>query len=77
MKKENKKPIKKYRAGSLTATIWKAKDEKSKAHLVVFEKSYKDKEGKWQNTNHFSMSDLPTIAKLAETSFDYLIQKGQ
>ena len=44
-------PDKKIRAGPITATIWKASEGEGKSLLVVFDKSYRDKEGNWKQTD--------------------------
>ena len=66
------RPEKKFRAGAVTATIWKAKEAEGKRFLVVFDKSYKDKEGNWKSTNHFTGADLATVGWLAKRAFDYI-----
>ena len=73
--KKRNKPVKKFKAGSVSATIWKSKEEKTL--LTVFEKSYKDKEGQWHNTNHFTVADLATISWLARQAFDYNTTNGR
>jgi len=64
-------PVKKFKAGQVSATIWKAKNE-GKAFLIVFEKAYKGKDDKWVSTNHYTPGDLPTLAWLARKAFDYI-----
>ena len=79
MSKEQKKnppPEKKFRAGPITATVWKSKDENRKTRLVVFDKSYKDKESnEWKTTNNFTAQDLPAIAWLSRQAFEYITRK--
>lgn len=48
------KPIQKYQAGGLQSAVWKKeiKDKEGKTfvvHNVSLQKSYKDKDDKWQN----------------------------
>ncbi|NQU78222.1 hypothetical protein HQ545_00475 [Candidatus Woesearchaeota archaeon] len=72
---KNEGPEKKFKAGSITATIWKAKQEGSKTLLTVFEKSYKNKEDEWQTTNHFTARDLPVVSWLAKQAFEFVTDK--
>ncbi|MFH0900555.1 MAG: hypothetical protein V2A73_07990 [Pseudomonadota bacterium] len=69
------RPEAKLKAGAITATIWKARDEKSKTRLCVFERTYKDKDGNWANTSHFSAQDVAAVALLAKRAFDHMVEK--
>ena len=73
------RPDKKLKVGALSATIWRAKTDKDKdkALLVVFEKSYKNKDGKWATTNHFTIQDLATVAWLAKKAFSYALERRE
>ncbi len=55
------KPVKKYKAGSVTATVWKNNSEKGGHKIEYFtvslERSYKDGE-QWKNTNSFRVQDI-------------------
>ena len=69
------KPEKKLKAGAITATIWKSRDENRKALSVVFERSYKDKDGAWMSTDHFGPQDVATVALLARKVFEYMAER--
>jgi len=64
-KKKTNKPYKKLSAGPITATVWKNEEIPS----IVFERRYKDSEGKWASTHRLSVHDLPVVAWLAEQVF--------
>lgn len=57
--KEKNKPIKKFRAGTITATIWKNTTPNGNTFDVIsLEKGYKNKNGEWKSTNYFNNKDL-------------------
>ena len=64
-KKSNNKPIEKLKAGPISATVW----QNDEIPVVVFERSYKDKNGKWASSNRFSIHDLPILAWLSKLVF--------
>ena len=67
---DTNKPVRKIRVGSVTATIWAQEGGFYTANL---ERSYKDKEGNWKNTNSFSVDDLIVAAKVATMAADAII----
>ena len=73
-----KKPYKKVRSGSITATIWEnevnveGKKELQKVYNVNIERSYKDKEDNWKTTNQFRQGDLPRLILVAQKAYEIL-----
>ncbi len=73
---EKNKPEKKFRAGAVTAAIWKNQTEDGKEYSTVsFERSYKDKEGEWQTTNSLRVNDLPRAAMVLNKAYEFLSVK--
>ncbi len=61
-KQANNAPVAKFRVGNVTASVWEVKSndkEKENFHNVTIQKSYKDSNDEWQNTNQFARQDLP------------------
>lgn len=85
MEKQNEKtgnvPEQKFRAGSITATVWKndiVKDGNAASfNSITLERSYKDKDGNWQTTHSFRTNDLPRLALVAQKAFDYVVTNPQ
>ena len=71
---EPQRPEKKFKAGSITATLWRSGDNGGKRHVVVFDKTYKDKEGNWATTSRFNAQEAATVALLAKQAFEYMTQ---
>jgi hypothetical protein len=75
-------PEKKFRAGAVSATIWKNKAENKEGSEVEYktisiERNYTDKEGNWQSTNSFRINDLPKAKVVLEKAYEYLVLKEE
>lgn len=75
-------PEKKFRAGAISATVWLNKGqrqsgEESEYRTISFERSYTDKEGKWQSTNSLRQNDLPKAQVVLGKAYEYLVFKEQ
>lgn len=75
MEKSNM-PERKIRSGAISATIWQNEKDTSNGKVVYktvsFERSYKDKEGKWQATNRLRSNDLPRAVLVLNKAYEYL-----
>ena len=70
------KPEKKFRVGTVTATIWKNQSKEGKIYSSVsFEKAYTDAEGAWKSTNKLSVSDLPKAMVVLSKAYEHLALK--
>ncbi|MCK4522474.1 MAG: hypothetical protein KAU20_07915 [Nanoarchaeota archaeon] len=74
------KPEKKFKAGGVTATVWKnnGTDKEGKPttfNTIAIERNYTDKENKWQSTSSFRLMDLPKVALVANKAYEYLVMK--
>ncbi len=71
------KPEKVFRSGPVKATVWSnasEKDGKSFDYRTVsLERSYKDKNGSWQKTNSFRITDLPRAELVLRKSFEFSV----
>ena len=70
----------KFRAGGITATIWKnqGKDKEGKPqpfNSIAIERHYTDKAGEWKSTSSFRLKDLPKVALVANKAYEYLVMK--
>ncbi len=74
--KEKNKPEKKFRAGPITATIWKNKLEKDGKEVeyktVSVERNYKDKQDQWQSTTSLRAHDIPNALLVLNKTFEYM-----
>ncbi|MCF7866006.1 hypothetical protein K9L67_01055 [Candidatus Woesearchaeota archaeon] len=72
-----KHPEKKFRAGSVSATIWlnqgQTDDGKETTYKTIsFERSYLDKDGNWQTTNSLRTNDLPKAILVLNKAYEHL-----
>ena len=66
MTKETKKPAKTFSLGRVRASVWENSNKEGEAfHNISFERSYKDKDGKWHNTNSYGVKDLFSLIRVA------------
>lgn len=80
--KEGNLPEKKFRAGAISATVWlnhghKSNGEESEYKTISIERSYTDKEGKWQSTNSMRVNDLPKAMVVLQKAYEQLILNEQ
>jgi len=75
-------PEKKFRAGAISATVWRNKGQNKQGEAVSYnsislERYYKDKNGEWQNTSSMRTNDLPRAAVVLQKAFEFLVVKDQ
>ena len=69
-------PEKKFRAGLVSATIWKNQGAKGSYATVTLSRAYLDKENNWKDTNSYKATDLPRAALVLNEAFKYLQLKN-
>lgn len=67
-------PEMKFRAGAVSATIWRNNGEKGSYSTVQLERSFK-KDDKWQSTGSLMLNDLPKAVLALEKAYEYLVFK--
>ncbi|MBI4983563.1 hypothetical protein HZC32_02865 [Candidatus Woesearchaeota archaeon] len=82
VEKEGNLPEKKFRAGAISATIWlnhgqRANGEESEYRTVSIERSYTDKEGKWQTSNSLRVADLPKAWVVLQRAYEHIVLNEQ
>ncbi len=75
-----KSPEQKFKAGSVSATIWQNQGHDSEGKptaykTISFERSYLDKEGNWQTTNSLRVSDIPKAILVLTKAYEHLMLK--
>lgn len=70
-----------YRAGQVKATIWEKDQEKNgqtfKVYTTTIVKSYKDKDGKWHDTNSIQKNDIQKAILVLQKAQEYLLMTGE
>ncbi len=68
------KPIKKFAAGVISASVWKNQlKDGSVVYAITIERRYQNKSGDWQSTNNMRMNDLPKVGLLAQKAYEFLV----
>jgi hypothetical protein len=78
---ENKGPERKFRAGAVSATVWKndrqrATGETFSYHTISLDRRYKDQTGSWKSASSFRLQDLPKVTLVLNEAFRYLSLSG-
>ena len=75
---EGQKPEKKFKAGTISATIWKNEGKSERDgqnysfYSITLDRSYTDKEGKWQKTNSLRANDLPKAILVLQKAYEFI-----
>jgi len=69
----------KFRAGAISATVWKNQTEREgkvvEYRTVSFERNYKDKNEEWKKTNSLRVNDLPKASLVLQKAYEYIALK--
>ena len=70
-------PDKKFKAGPVTATVWKGVSPKGSVYYnVQIGRSYKDKDNNWKNTSSMRENDVPKALVLLQKAYEYVISQA-
>ena len=71
------KPEATFRAGVLSATVWKNERQKDGKSFVTYsvslDRRYQDRTGTWQSTRNFQANDLPRVALLVGKAYEHIV----
>jgi len=76
-------PEKRFSTGAISATVWKnngiskRNGEDIEYSTVSLQRSYKDKDGKWQTTSSLRVNDLPKATLVLHKAYEYLVLREQ
>ena len=72
---EGQKPVKRFKAGGVQASIWENVVKRDGREVVLatvrIERRYKDGE-QFRSTNGFDVRDLPRVRLVAEKAYEFL-----
>lgn len=75
---DKKSPVQKFRAGTISASIWdNMSKDGSPFRSVSFEKGYKNSKGEWQTTNSLGVTDLPKAIVVLSKAYEALALKDE
>ena len=70
-------PEKKFKAGAISATIWKNGEGDQSYNTISLGRVYKDKLGEWKNTTSLRLNDLPKARMVLDKAYEYIVLSGQ
>jgi hypothetical protein len=72
-------PEKPFNVGNCRAAVFaneiQQDGKKSVVKKVAIQKSYKDKDGKWQSNSSFGVNNLPKLILVGMKAYDYLTRR--
>ena len=76
-----KRPAKKFRAGGISAALWKGtmqlKDgTEIETASVALDKRYKDAEGNWKSSSYLRVNDVPKAIFVLQKAYEYMVAKN-
>lgn len=71
----NVKPIKKFIAGNISASIWLNKGPKAYYYGITIQRRYRNQQGTWQSANSFRAYDLPKVKLVIDQVYRYIMLK--
>lgn len=72
----NQAPVQRFRYGSVSVAVWLNQSRSGVHYNVTAKRSYKDKEtDEWHDSDSFSDSDLPALAKAAFDAHSWIQQQ--
>jgi len=83
MSEEKNKPIQVYRLGNVSASVWKNEfpikgtEEKGVNLSVTLQRSYKDKDGNWANSDTLNRDDLPKAIVVMQQCYTFIFGYGK
>lgn len=67
-KENNNKPLRTYRAGLISLSVWLVESGENKFNTFTLTRSYK-KDEEWKHSSSFTTDDLPRIRMLIEKAY--------
>ncbi|MFH1648934.1 MAG: hypothetical protein ABIA93_00085 [Candidatus Woesearchaeota archaeon] len=66
-------PEKTFKAGAVSAKVWSNLGAKGEYKTVTLERTYKDKQGNWQNSSSLRVTDIPKAQLVLSKVFEQLV----
>ena len=75
---EKNVPEKKFSTGVISETVWQNQGRGRNGEVVSFrtvsfQRSYKDKNGVWQNSSSLRVNDLPKASLVLQKAYEYVV----
>lgn len=71
----DKAPVRKFRLGGVTASVWKNEGAERAFYTVTIQRAYKDTDGNWKNTDSFNSDDLLNASYVLRKAGDWIMNQ--
>ena len=76
-KEQNNTPVKRFRAGAISATVWEnntttKNGEPATFFTVTLDRAYKDPSGDWQHATSYRINDLPRAQLVLNKAYEWI-----
>lgn len=75
-KMAKQKPVKEFRVGKVKAAVWKNEEDKDGKTIVKYsvriQKTFRDDNGEYHETNNFFPEELPKLALAASKAYEFV-----
>ena len=76
------KPVKRFQAGRITASVWRNvrkmdNGEDATMFSMTLDKRYRDKDGNWQGSNSLHVNEIPRAVFVLNKAYEFLIMKNR
>jgi hypothetical protein len=68
-------PLKRFRFGRISASIWENPSENGPNYTVQFQRAYMDEAKNFQYSDRFYREDLPLVAKVADLAHTFIYER--
>jgi hypothetical protein len=76
-KREPVRPAHTVRLGKIRASVWGNRTNNATWYTITMNRLFKDKNGKWGQSDSFGVEDLPTIAAITEELTRWYFAQGE
>lgn len=74
---ETNKPVKKFIVPPVSVSVWEQENEKDgkkfKTNSLTIQRTYKDKEGNYKNTQSLRVADLPKLQVALTQAYEFFV----
>jgi hypothetical protein len=76
------KPVKRFQAGRITASVWRnirklESGEDATLFSVTLDKRYRDKDGNWQGSSFLHFNEIPRAVLVLNKAYEFLTMKDR
>ncbi len=71
------KPERKFKAGAITATVWRNESDKGTFQTIQISRNYKDARGEWKNSSSLRVTDIPKATLVLQKAYEHIVMNDE